>query len=139
MYVLSLVPCDDIRDSNLVHAREEGECCEDEWGDDEFVLIEGCKKTLLVFFWLEDSQYVPGLKGKQAQSRCFTFCDFLSSISAPGVATEPLLSLPATGPRLRTSAPPYVAPDACTVAIIARSSVARVVECRLRVEKVRRM
>ena len=48
MDALSLVPGDDIGYSNLVHAREEGERCEDEGRDDELILVEGLQKALLL-------------------------------------------------------------------------------------------
>ena len=38
--LLSLVPGDDWRETNLVHAREEGERGEDERGPNELVLVE---------------------------------------------------------------------------------------------------
>ena len=38
--LLSLVPGDNWRKTNLVHAREESECGEDERGPDKLVLVE---------------------------------------------------------------------------------------------------
>ena len=52
--LLSLVPGDDWRKTNLVHAREEGECGEDERGPDELVLVDEGKKLK----WLGVVSYV---------------------------------------------------------------------------------
>lgn len=38
--LLSFVPGDNRRKTNLIHAREEGERREDEWGPDKLILIE---------------------------------------------------------------------------------------------------
>lgn len=52
--LLSFIPGDDWRKTNLVHAREEGECCEDERGPDELVLVEEGNELE----WLENVSYL---------------------------------------------------------------------------------
>ena len=42
--LLGFVPSDNWRKTDLVHAREEGEGCEDERGPDELVLVEEGKE-----------------------------------------------------------------------------------------------
>ena len=97
--VLCLVPGDNIRYTNLPHAREEGQCCEDQGRNKELPLVEEQNDAIGLLLQIVDGSVYRDALSDQVGLTCSFF---LSSSSSLGNTVLPLSST-SGAPRCLTS------------------------------------